>query len=100
MASLTGEVYYFCQQPGSPGWPQQLLSLVILMSEFLMSRPVFLQSGKDCFKLSIAVFRFGCSAAHITLLLCINTVILVYHVSEYCKSKFDLKKYIEKVQSP
>lgn len=48
-----------------------------------MSRPIFLPIGKDCFKLSIAVFRFGCSAAHIMLLLCINTLILVYHVSEY-----------------
>ncbi len=48
-----------------------------------MSRPIFLPIGKDCFKLSTAVFRFGCSAAHIMLLLCIDTLILVYHVSEY-----------------
>ena len=53
------------------------------MSEFLISRPIFFPIDKDCFKLSIAVFRFGRSTAHIMLLLCINTLILLYHVSEY-----------------
>lgn len=50
------------------------------MSEFLMRRPIFLPVGKDCFKLSIAVFIFGRAAAHIMLLLCLNTMIVVYHV--------------------
>lgn len=53
--------------PGSPGWPQQLFSLVILMSKFLISRPIFLHIGKVCLRLSMAVFIFGCFAAHMIL---------------------------------
>lgn len=45
-----------------------------------MSRPIFLPIGKDCLKLSIRLFRFGCSSAHIIVLLCIYNLILVYHV--------------------
>jgi hypothetical protein len=51
------------------------------MSEFLMSRPIFLPSGKGCFKLSTALFRFGRSDAHIVPLL--YNPFIVYHVSEY-----------------
>jgi hypothetical protein len=53
------------------------------MSEFLISRPIFLLIGKDCLRLPMAVFILGFLAAHMMLLLYINTLILVYHESEY-----------------
>jgi hypothetical protein len=53
------------------------------MSEFLMSSPIFLPSGKGCFKLSTALFRFGRSDAHIVPLLRVYNPFVVYHASEH-----------------
>jgi deoxyribodipyrimidine photo-lyase len=48
-----------------------------------MNNKIFRRTGRDCFKLSITVFRSGRSDAHIMLLLCIYILIILYHLIEY-----------------
>jgi hypothetical protein len=40
----------FCQQPGSPGWPQQLCPFRIFVALFLMRRESFLENGIGAFR--------------------------------------------------
>jgi hypothetical protein len=55
----------YIQQPGSPGWPQQLFSLVILKKEFFITSRIFFANGMGFLRFLMTALGLGDCSAHI-----------------------------------
>jgi hypothetical protein len=57
------DIYF--QQPGSPGWPQQLFNLTILRREFFTTSRTFFPRGIGFLRFSMTAFTLGDGFEHI-----------------------------------